>query len=61
MDSTWEHESDIANTNKINEYRMFNRALDKDSRNIMTTQLNRHKLLLELENNPKRKAKMGYN
>lgn len=32
LESTWEHESVIGNSQKINDYRLFNRALDKDSR-----------------------------
>ena len=60
MDSTWELESAISCPNKINDYRLFNRALDKESRTIMMTQNNRHKTLLELETNPKKRAKIGY-
>lgn len=42
------------------EYKTFNRALDKESRTIMSQNLNRHKILLEVEINPKKKAKLGY-
>lgn len=38
---------------------MYNRALDKESRGIMMQNNNRHKTLLDLENNPKKKAKLG--
>lgn len=35
LESTWECESNITNESKINDYRMNNRALDKDSRQIL--------------------------
>jgi len=55
LDSTWEHETVICCPNKVSDYRQFNRALDKESRAIMMAQNNRHKTLLDLENNPKKK------
>jgi len=59
FDSTWEPQSLIACANKINDFKNFNRALDKDSRSIMMQQNNCHKTLLELESNPRKKAKYG--
>jgi hypothetical protein len=32
MSSTWEHESDLDASSKINDFRMFNKALDRESR-----------------------------
>ena len=34
-EATWEKESNIANTSKLLEFRMFNRSLDKDTRILM--------------------------
>ncbi|KAL4510059.1 hypothetical protein ABPG72_010252 [Tetrahymena utriculariae] len=59
LESTWEHESIIGNQTKINDYRMYNRALDKESRQVLSQQLERHKTLLDLEQNPKKKQKIG--
>ena len=56
-DSTWELESIIANPAKINDFRFFNRALDKESRQALLNQVNRHKTYMEILNNPKKKAK----
>jgi SNF2 family DNA or RNA helicase len=62
LESTWEHESMIPSSHKINDFKMFNRALDKESRNQLLTQVNRHKTLLDIMVNPKKKAKVtnGY-
>jgi len=57
LDSTWEQESVIANPQKINDFRFFNRALDKESRQAMLNQVHRHKTYLDILNNPKKKAK----
>ena len=57
LDSTWEQESIIANPQKINDFRFFNRALDKESRQAMLNQVHRHKTYLDILNNPKKKAK----
>ncbi len=35
LEASWEKESVIAAPEKINDFRMFNRALDKESRNNM--------------------------
>ena len=57
VDSTWELESIISNPQKINDFRFFNRALDKESRQALINQVNRHKTFMEILNNPKKKAK----
>jgi len=56
-EASWEHESLIANPQKINDFRFFNRALDKESRQSMINQVNRHKTYFEILNNPKKKSK----
>lgn len=57
IDATWERESVIEAPDKINDFRFFNRALDKESRQAMINQVNRHKTYMEILNNPKKKAK----
>ena len=56
-DSTWEQESVLACPSKVNDFRFFNRALDKESRQAMINQVTRHKTYMEILNNPKKKAK----
>ena len=48
-EATWEKESNIANTSKLLEFRMFNRSLDKDTRILMQQQSVRHRALLDWE------------
>lgn len=36
LESTWEHESVISNPSKITDYKYHNRALDKESRQILS-------------------------
>ena len=59
LDSTWETESSLNAANKINDFRIYNRALDKESRTHIQNQVNRHKTLIELLNNPKKRAKFS--
>lgn len=62
-DLTFEFESEILsnikNSTKINEFRLNNRALDKDSRMIMSRQCDMHKALVELEEDKKVIFKLG--
>ena len=57
MDTTWELESVIDDPIHIHEFRTFNRTLDKETRTNNIEQLSRHRHLLELMINPKKKAK----
>ena len=57
LDSTWEHESVIACPQKINDYRYFNRAPNKEDRTSILNQVNRHKTYLDILTNPKKRAK----
>ena len=57
LDSTWEHESIIASPQKINDYRYYNRAPNKEERSSILNQVNRHKTYLDILNNPKKRAK----
>ena len=59
LDSTWELESNLSAQNKIMDFRQFTRALDKDTRCLMSQQLQRHKILLEIEYNVKKRQKLG--
>lgn len=61
LESTWEHESLIANPAKTNDFKMFNRALDKESRTILTQQQHYHQILVDIEvnGNMKRKQQVG--
>lgn len=52
---SWETESDIDCPSKVNDFRVFNKALDKEGRTLMDHQVQRHRTLLEIENNPTRK------
>ncbi len=36
LESTWEHETVISNPTKINDFKLHNRAQDKESRQILT-------------------------
>ena len=57
-ESTWEHESQLQDQlHKINDFKQFNRALDKESRAIQIRNNQIHKTLVELEGNPRKKAK----
>ena len=58
LEATWEPESILDCPPKINDFRIFNRALDKESRSSYANQLNRHKNLLEIMSNPKKKQKI---
>jgi chromodomain-helicase-DNA-binding protein 7 len=46
--------------NKIAEFRAFNRALDKEARISMIHQNDRHKTLVDIEINPRKKARLGH-
>jgi len=59
LEATWEKESQISNISKISEYRMCNRALDKESRMSLISQVKRHKTLVDIMNNPKKRLKMS--
>ena len=59
--STWEHEQILTEYNsKINDFKQYNRALDKESRQIMMRNNNIHKTLLELEYNYRKRAKYSH-
>ena len=60
LDTTWELESLIYSDQHIKDFLNFNRSQDKESRNNYLGQLSRHRNLLELMNNPKKKAKTPY-
>jgi hypothetical protein len=60
LDTTWEVESVIDSPTHIQEFKTFNRTLDKETRHLYTDQLARHRHLLDLMNNPKKKAKTPY-
>lgn len=51
-EATWEHESELNAYHQITAFRTFNRALDKERRNNVIQQINRHKTLLFLKMNP---------
>ena len=55
LDATWEHESVLGMTHKINDFKVFNRSLDKKGRMQMLNKVQRHKTLLDLLYNPKKK------
>jgi hypothetical protein len=60
--ATWELESSIASANghnKIADFRSFNRALDKEARMSMLNHNERHKTLVDIEINPRKKARLG--
>ena len=59
LQSTWEHASDINNEQKIYQYRMFNRSLDRESRYLAMQQLQRHNFLLSIQNNSYRRGKIS--
>lgn len=60
LEATWEHESILSCPNKINDFKNFNRSLDKEGRQQMLQKVQRHKALIDLLNNPKKKAKMSH-
>lgn len=60
LEATWEHESLLAAPNKINDFKIFNRSLDKEGRTQMLNKVQRHKTLLDLMLNPKKKSKLSY-
>lgn len=57
LEATWEPESRLDCPGKIGDFRIFNRALDKESRSSYANQLHRHKNLLEIMSNPKKRVK----
>lgn len=60
--ATWEQESSIISVkgqHKIVEFRTFNRALDKEGRMNALNQNERHKTLVDIEINPRKKARLG--
>ena len=60
LEATWEHESLLGFANKINDFKIFNRSLDKEGRTQMLNKVQRHKTLLDLMVNPKKKAKLSH-
>ena len=60
LEATWEHESLLGFANKINDFKIFNRSLDKEGRTQMLNKVQRHKTLLDLMVNPKKKARLTH-
>ncbi len=59
VSATWEPLSLLSCADKLLSFRQHNRALDKDNRTIILNQVQRHKTLLELLANPRKKVRMG--
>ena len=60
LEATWEHESLLGSPAKINDFKIFNRSLDKEGRTQMLNKVQRHKTLLDLILNPKKKARLTH-
>lgn len=56
-EATWELESAVGVPEKIQEFRNNNKALGKEARNMMDSQKDKHRILLDLEINPKKRSK----
>jgi chromodomain-helicase-DNA-binding protein 7 len=60
-ESTWEHESSLPEyLHKINDFKQFNRALDKESRAIQMRNNAIHKTLLEMDSPQRKKVKPSH-
>ena len=57
---SWELESVIDSPELITEFKLFNRAVDKDTRATHVDLLQKHKELLEITNDPKKKARVHH-
>ncbi|CAD8164733.1 unnamed protein product [Paramecium pentaurelia] len=55
LEATWEPESLIDCRQKIQEFKQFNRSLDKETRNLMMQQNQNHKILVEYEQGIRKK------
>jgi len=58
-EATWELESVVSSPEKILEFKNNNKALGKEARTLMDSQREKHKILVDLENNPKKRSKFS--
>ena len=49
----------VSCSDKIHEFKNNNKALGKDARTMMDSQREKHKILVEIENNPKKRLKFS--
>ena len=58
-EATWELQNIIACPEKIQQFKNNNKALGKEARTLMDSQREKHKILVDIENNPKKKSKFS--
>lgn len=58
-EANWELESVISCPDKIHEFKNNNKALGKEARTLMDSQREKHRILVDIENNPKKRAKFS--
>ena len=58
-EATWEQENAVTCIDKVLEFKNNNKALGKEARTLMDSQREKHKILVDLENNPKKRTKFS--